>query len=141
MSNVWISRAFVAAGIINIAGVLLFSRGLTNDTLWQWDPVLFSPFGLLLIMLWGGAYIAASSRYLQLPGLSLVFAAEKLLYVVAWCVWLSNHGSQLPQLFEQQWLTGLFFSVYGLNDALFMLIFLYAFYRARHSQVRANQMT
>ncbi|WP_417348839.1 hypothetical protein [Ferrimonas sp.] len=141
MSNVWISRAFIAAGIINIAGVLLFSKGLTNELLWHWDPVLFTPFGLVLIMLWGGAYIAASHRHLQLPWLSLVFAAEKALYVGAWILWMREQGQQLSSIFAQDWLTGVFFTIYGANDALFMLVFLFAFYRARHSRVTVNQMT
>ncbi|WP_090363453.1 hypothetical protein [Ferrimonas sediminum] len=141
MSHSVIQKGLVAAGIINIGGVLLFSKGFSNDALTQADPVLFSTFGLLSIILWGAAYLAVSGSYRQVPWIMAVFAVEKLLYTLAWSHWMVNFSHDLPALYQQDWLAGAFFSIYGLNDALFMLLFFYAFIKTRHSDVRPSQIT
>ncbi len=38
----WISCGFLAAGAVNVLGVLLFSKGFTNAYLSQLDPGVFS---------------------------------------------------------------------------------------------------
>ena len=51
----------IAAGVMNIGGVLLFSRGFTNTAINQADPVVMSNFGLLMIVVWGLAYLGAAT--------------------------------------------------------------------------------
>lgn len=141
MNHNLIKNGFLASGIINVGGMLLFSKGLSNELLMATDPVLFSLPGCLSIILWGLAYIACRNAVFTAPYIALVFALEKLLYVVIWGIWLSQFGHTLPHLFEQDLLTGLFYAIYGANDALFMLLFIYAFVKIKGQQRQAKQMT
>ena len=68
------TRGFVAAGLVNVLGVLLVSRGLTGDAVGELYPEVFSRFGLVGIILWGLAYLAAAPRPTGVPALALVFA-------------------------------------------------------------------
>ena len=63
IKNKTISKGFVLAGLMNILGVLVNSRFFTNVVIPQTDPVIMSNFGLLMIIIWGLAYIAVSKKY------------------------------------------------------------------------------
>lgn len=106
---------------MNIGGVLLFSRAFTNTALNNADPVVMSNFGLLMIAVWGLAYMAAATIPSNLKWLAGAFALEKLVYVVVWVMWLSQNS--LAQLYAIDSFAGAFFSIYGLNDFVFMLFF------------------
>ncbi len=54
---------------------------------------------------------------------------EKLVYVVAWGMWMSNHS--LSAVYEQDLFAGVFYSIYGLNDLAFMLFFGWVFLSQR----------
>jgi hypothetical protein len=127
---------FLAAGLANM-GVLIFSAGFTNEILSAAFPEAFSRIGLFTIVLWGLAYIAVARRYAEVPWLVAVFAVEKYFYVATWVYWLSAHGATLGDLYAQSFLAGLFFSVYGLNDLLFGVVFTAAFLRVRKDAPRS----
>ena len=127
----WIRHGFVAAGAVNILGVMLFSKGLTNAYLSELDPQVFSPFGLKVILLWGMAYLAVAKIYRQAKWVVAVFAIEKLLYFAAWAIWMTAHHAQLPTIFEASPLTGTFFAFYGPSDLFFGLFFAWVFFKAR----------
>jgi hypothetical protein len=55
-----IRNGLIAAGLMNIGGALLFSKFFTNTVINEADPVVMSNFGLLMIIVWGLAYIGAS---------------------------------------------------------------------------------
>ncbi|WP_161987025.1 hypothetical protein [Vibrio ponticus] len=116
---------FIAAAGMNIGGVLLFSRGLTNQVINQFDPVVMSNFGLLMIMVWGGAYLGAATISSNLTWLAAAFSLEKLVYVVAWLRWINSNS--LADVYQQDLFAGLFYSIYGLNDLVFMLFFIWVF--------------
>ena len=120
-----IKNGFIAAGLMNIGGVLLFSRAFTNTAINTADPVVMSNFGLLMIVVWGLAYLGAAFIDGNIKWLAGAFALEKLVYVVAWVMWLTNNS--LPQLYAQDAFAGAFFSIYGLNDFVFMLFFAWVF--------------
>ncbi len=61
----YIPHGFIAAGMMNIGGVLLFSRAFTNQAINQADPVVMSNFGLLMIIIWGLAYISVAKNRRQ----------------------------------------------------------------------------
>jgi hypothetical protein len=112
----------MAAGLTNILGILLFSRGFHNPHLGQAFPGLFGNWGLVCIMLWGLAYLSVASSYKKVPLLIAVFALEKAVYVASWLWWLSHHD--LAALWAQDPLTGAFFALYGIIDLGFCLFFL-----------------
>ena len=58
--NKLIKFGFIMAAGMNIGGVLLFSRFFTNPVINELDPVVMSNFGLLMIVIWGLAYLASA---------------------------------------------------------------------------------
>jgi hypothetical protein len=118
-----ITIGFLIGGGVNVFGSLLVSAGFTNTLLRSTDPVVFSNFGIIAIMLWGLAYVSVSRAYPQVPYLLLVFTVEKLVYTVAWIVWLMRYGDTLPALFSQSFLTATFFATYGVVDFAFGVFF------------------
>ncbi len=122
----WVRNLFVLSGAVNVIGIPVFSKFFTNGYLLSQDPDTFSPVSLFVIILWGLAYIAAADQYDRLPVLSAVFAVEKFFYAAIWGQWILRHQDQLPLLYQQDPITGFFYSVYGLNDFLFGVVFAYA---------------
>lgn len=116
-----IRNGLIAAGLMNVGGVLVFSRAFTNVAINNADPVVMSNFGLLMILVWGLAYLGAAAITSKMKWLAGAFALEKLVYVVVWLKWLSENS--LAQLYSEDLFAGVFFSIYGANDLLFMLFF------------------
>lgn len=110
---------------MNIVGVLLFSRAFTNSEINTADPIVMSNFGLLMIIVWGLAYLGAAIIPSNIKWLIGAFALEKLVYVVAWVRWLSENS--LAQLYSKDFFAGAFFSIYGVNDLIFMIFFSWVF--------------
>ncbi len=127
-----VRNGLIAAGLMNIGGVLLFSRAFTNDAINNADPVVMSNFGLLMITVWGLAYVGAAAITSSITWVVAAFALEKLVYVVTWFVWLSENS--LAQLFSRDFFAGVFFSIYGPNDFVFMLFFAWVFFVQRRGR-------
>ena len=127
MSDSLIKKGFILAGLSNILGVLVCSRLLTNDVMMEAQPGVMGFFGLLSIVLWGLAYIAVSGSYADVKWLVAVFAAEKLAYVIAWLSFFS--AQSLGDVYQADFLAGVFYTIYGVNDFLFMLFFGFVFWR------------
>ena len=122
----------IAAGLMNIGGVLVFSRGFTNTAINQADPVVMSNFGLLMIVVWGLAYLGAATVTSGIRWIAGAFALEKLVYVVVWFQWLS--ANSLDDLYAKDVWAGVFFSIYGANDLVFMLFFAWVFFLKQPSR-------
>jgi hypothetical protein len=114
---------FVAAGLMNLVGVLVFSKALTNDYLVELSPIVASRFGLVLIMLWGIAYLVVARNHAAVPALVLVFAVEKAIYVTTWIIWMADYGSDFGAIWARDPLTAIFYAVYGPNDLFFGILF------------------
>ena len=125
MNTTLLKKGFIAAGLMNIGGVLLFSRGFTNTAINNADPVVMSNFGLLMIAVWGLAYLGAATIACNIKWLAGAFAVEKLVYAMVWVMWLSNNS--LSHLYAKDAFAGAFFSIYGLNDFVFMVFFAWVF--------------
>lgn len=126
MNRNLIRNGLIAAGLMNILGVLLFSRAFTNLAINSADPVVMSNFGLLMIVVWGLAYLGAATITSSIKWLAGAFALEKLVYVVVWVKWLSENN--LAQLYSKDFFAGAFFSIYGANDLIFMMFFAWVFF-------------
>ncbi|GAK84959.1 hypothetical protein JCM19238_2539 [Vibrio ponticus] len=50
---------------------------------------------------------------------------EKLVYVVTWLLWILHNN--LSDVYQLDLFAGLFYSIYGLNDLVFMLFFSWVF--------------
>jgi hypothetical protein len=137
MNKPFIQYGFIMAGIMNIGGVLLFSRFFTNQAISQADPVVMSTFGLLMIVVWGLAYLSVARSYTSVRWLVGVFALEKLVYTCAWFSWLT-HNSLAP-LYEKDLFAGVFYSIYGVNDLTFMVFFGWVFYQTTNSNNNKQQ--
>lgn len=126
-----ITQGFVLAGLMN-SSVLVFSRFFTNPTIAEFDPVVMSNFGLLMILIWGLAYVSAAKSYAKVKWLIGVFAVEKLIYGCVWINWLLSNN--IYDVYEKDTMVGLFYSIYGINDWLFFVFFLYVFLRVIKSK-------
>jgi len=129
MNNNFVKMGFIAAGLMNVGGVLVFSRAFTNVAINNADPVVMSNFGLLVIMVWGLAYLGAAATRSSVKWLAGAFAVEKLVYVLAWLMWLSKNS--LGSLYSTDLMAGAFYSIYGVNDLAFMLFFAWVFLSQR----------
>ena len=127
MTEKTLRNGFIAAGLMNIIAVLILSRFFTNEVIPETDPAVMSNFGLLMIMDWGLAYIALAVDYRKAKWLVGVFVVEKLIYVIAWFMWIVNND--VSKVYEKDLFAGLFYSVYGINDLIFFLFFLFVFYK------------
>ncbi len=121
MSKNIIYYGFIVAGLTNVVGGLVFSKFLTNDLLSSLQPSVLSDFGVVMIMIWGLAYIAVAKDHENTKWLVAVFALEKLAYVLVWLKWITNNDVSL--VLEQDLLTGIFYSIYGPSDFIFGVFF------------------
>lgn len=121
-----ITKGFVIAGLMNMA-VLVFSRFFTNSVIPESDPVVMSNFGLVMIVVWGLAFISVARNYHSVKWLVGVFAIEKFIYGFIWIKWMLKNN--VLDVFAKDKMAGIFYSVYGLNDWMFFIFFLLVFIR------------
>ena len=121
MNKNLVKNGLILAALMNIGGVLIFSRAFTNVAINNADPIVMSNFGLQMIAVWGLAYLGAATIRSDIKWLMGAFAVEKLAYVVVWTMWHSENS--LAQLYATDIFAGIFYSIYGINDFLFMLFF------------------
>lgn len=120
-----ITYGFILAGLANVLGVLWLSKGVTDIHLSEHVPVLFHTWGMVGVVLWGLAYIAVARNYNSVKPLIWVFALEKAVYVASWCIWMYQNAGTLSQLVKDDIFEAVFMLIYGPNDALFMLFFVW----------------
>ena len=94
-----------------------------------------SNFGLLMILVWGLAYISVAKNYSQVKWLVGVFAVEKFIYGYVWTNWMLNNN--VSDVYEQDKMAGTFYSVYGINDWVFFIFFTFVFLRLSKSENNA----
>ena len=123
-----IHKGFMIAGLSNILGVMICSKAFTNDVMLATQPDVMGYFGLISIILWGFAYISVCKSYNQARWLVGVFVIEKLAYVIAWLAFIASRS--LSSIYELDVLAGVFYTIYGANDFIFMLFFSFVFLRS-----------
>lgn len=126
ITNTTITKGFIISGLMN-ATVLISSRLFTNSTIPEFDHNVLSNFGLLMIVIWGIAYIAVAKNFYQVKWLVGVFAIEKFIYGFVWINWLLKNN--ISDVFEKDKMAGMFYASYGVNDWIFFAFFLYVFIR------------
>ncbi|MFQ3239571.1 MAG: hypothetical protein ACI9NI_001880 [Olleya marilimosa] len=131
INNKLISKGFILAGIMNCS-VLLFSRGFTNKTINTYDPDVMSNFGMVMILIWGLAYISVAYKFQNVKWLVFIFAIEKLIYGCVWLQWITTND--VSKVYDEDKMAGIFYSIYGINDWLFCVFFLYIFIRLLRQQ-------
>lgn len=128
----WVTIGFIISGLINIVAVLLATHGFTApEGISKWDPGAFSLLGLVCIPVWGLTYIAVAHHVAKLPNIALVFCIEKIVYVTNYVNWNMTTGGDLQPIFEESFLPGLFYAVYGGNDLIFALFFAAVFVKLK----------
>lgn len=129
-----ITKGFIIAGLMN-ATVLIFSKLFTNSTIPEFDPEVMSNFGLLMILIWGLAYMSVAKEYYQVRWLVGIFVIEKFIYGFIWTNWIINNN--VYDVYKKDVLAGLFYSIYGINDWVFFIFFLSVFihlFRTKNSE-------
>jgi hypothetical protein len=137
MNESTIKKWLILAGLANISGVLIFSKFFTNEWINKADPVVMSNFGLLMIVVWGLAYIASAGGFQKIKWLMAVFAFEKLIYVIVWINWIFYND--IRNIYHQDVMAGVFYSIYGLNDLIFMIFFILAFFQIADRKANPSQ--
>jgi hypothetical protein len=131
--NQFTTKGFILSGLMNILGVLIFSRFFTNSVIPEYDSQAMSNFGLLMIVVWGFAFLSVSKNYDKVPWLIGVFVLEKLIYASHWTNWMINN--KVSEVFEKDKMAGIFYAIYGVNDWIFFFFFLVVFLKL----IRANK--
>lgn len=121
MSKNFIQNGFIIAGLINIIGGLIFSKFFSNELLSSLQPDVLANFGIIMILTWGLAYISVAKNYANVKWLVAVFAIEKFAYAAVWATWITKND--VTQVFEQDILTGTFYTIYGPSDFAFGIFF------------------
>ncbi|WP_373524330.1 hypothetical protein [Aquiflexum sp.] len=121
-----ITKGFIIAGLLNMT-VLVFSRFFTNSVIPESDPDVMSNFGLLMIVIWGLAYISIAKNYHNVKWLVGVFAVEKFIYGLIWIKWILNNN--VLDVFAKDKMAGMFYAIYGVNDWIFFIFFILVFFR------------
>ena len=127
MTDKMIQKGFIIAGLSNILGVIICSKFFTNDVMLAAQPDVMGYFGLISIILWGFAYISVCKSYSQVRWLVGIFAIEKLIYVIVWLAFITSES--LSSIYELDVFAGVFYTIYGANDFIFMLFFGFVFLR------------
>lgn len=120
-----IKNGFFLSGLSNILAVLILSRFFTNEYIPKYDSVVMSNFGLLMIVVWGFAYISVAKDYAKVKWLVAVFAIEKLIYGIVWINWRLQN--EVSIIFNEDIMAGIFYAIYGINDLLFFVFFSFVF--------------
>jgi hypothetical protein len=128
MKSKTITKGFIIAGLMNMS-VLVFSKFFTNPVISEFDSDVMSNFGLLMIVIWGLAYISVAKNYYNVKWLVAVFVVEKFIYGFVWIRWMLNNS--ILEVFEKDKLAGIFYATYGVNDWLFFIFFLLVYIRLR----------
>lgn len=124
IKNITIRQGFIISGLMNLT-VLIFSRFFTNPTIPEFDPLVMSNFGLLMIVLWGLAYMSIAKNYREVKWLVGVFVVEKFVYGYVWINWILNNS--ISDVYKEDMMAGIFYSIYGINDWIFFVFFLLVF--------------
>ena len=129
----YLTKGFILAGLMNIIGVLLFSRFFSNTVIPEFDPQAMSNFGLIMIVVWGFAYIAVSQNFHQVKWLIAVFMIEKLIYATHLTKWILDN--KITDVLEKDKMAGIFYVIYGINDWMFFLFFFFVFIREARKKI------
>ena len=124
IKNKTITQGFIVSGLMNLT-VLIFSRFFTNSTIPEFDPVVMSNFGLLIIVLWGLAYMSVAKNFHKVKWLVGVFVVGKFIYGYVWIKWILNNN--ISDVYKKDTMAGIFYSIYGINDWIFFVFFLLVF--------------
>jgi len=127
-------NVIILIGLVNLSLLGFLTPLLDGELLAAQDPLFFSWSGVVIIALWGLAYIAVAPVWDKVPWLLLVFAAEKMLFDLRWVHWIIHNGDTLPALFQQDVMVAMFYAGYGVWDGACAIIFTWYFLRARQRQ-------
>ena len=83
--------------------------------------MVISNFGLMIILVWGLAYLSAAFINSNIAGIVGVFILVKLIYFLTWSFWIMNNSLSL--VYEKDILAGIFYSIYGLTGFAFVILF------------------
>jgi hypothetical protein len=122
----WQTIITILAGAYNCS-IIVTTRGFTYGDFFEIDP-LFDRNGCFLILLWGLSHISVAWKYDSVPFLFLVFAFEKLVYVIHWISWLRKRETWIDKVKGTDFNTQVFFHLYGLLDAVFFIPALFAIF-------------
>jgi len=117
----YLTLGFIASGLVNVFGALIFTRGFSSNALGELYPEVCSRFGMVVVIVWGLAYLAVARRPPAM--LCFVFAIEKAVYVASWLYWMLERGSELPAIWSRDPLSATFLAIYGINDLAFGVFF------------------
>ncbi|PNW27047.1 hypothetical protein [Formosa algae] len=120
-----VKKLMYLSGMMNIGGVLVLSRFFSNKVINEADPVVMSNFGLLMIVVWGLSFLAMAPKWDHLKWVIGAFVIEKFIYGFVWTKWLMNNN--LSDVYEQDMMAGIFYTIYGANDWFFFIFYLIVF--------------
>lgn len=126
-----IRYGMILCGMVNIVAILFFSMFFTNPNISKFQPEVMSNFGLFIIIVWGLVFIAPASKIEFVPNLLLAFVFQKLTYTLVWLFWWKDNYAAFDFQFKQDILASAFQVLYGMNDFIWFVFFLWAYLKLR----------
>ncbi len=123
-----IKYGLILCGLVNILSILIVTRLFTDYSVSYYQPVVMGKPGLVMILIWGFAYLIIASKIEFAPKMLLVFIAEKLFFVYEWAGWIKYHYSLVPEMITKDFLSGGFQLIYGVNDLAWALFFVFSYF-------------
>lgn len=117
------TRLIQIFGLVNLTLLGFLSPLLNGALLAAQDPLFFSWSGVIIIALWGLAYIAVAPHWKVMGVMLIVFALEKAFFAWRWADWMSVNADRLGDLFRLDPAVALFYSGYGLWDGFCAIVF------------------
>jgi len=74
--------------------ILFFNGFFTNSNfIAELEPDMFSPFGQLVVLVWGLCFLAAGYDGQSSGAIWLAFSVEKFVYVIGWGLWNTRNDA------------------------------------------------
>lgn len=128
------TRLIQIIGFANLTLLGFLSPLMNGELLAAQDPLFFSWPGVIVIALWGLAYIAVAPHWRTMGVILIVFALEKAFFAWRWADWMMANSSKLGDLFALDPGVALFFSGYGIWDGFCCVVFLALALKAKPEQ-------
>ena len=115
---------------------LTYFSDFFSATFSQWYPEVFSPFGIVIFLLWSCASWLIAEEHHQVRGILIIFALQKFAYTLSWGYWFFYRSATLSEIWTNSATNAIFYAFYGLIEGIMGLFFLWAFVQSKNDALQ-----